>query len=139
MPLAEGQATIQASAAGGFGSSLQVQVTNIERDLPVNFPNQVVPIFTKYGCNSGGCHGKSGGQNGFRLSLLGFEPTEDFEYLVKEGRGRVCFLRLPSKVCCYKKRSPSCRTGAGIGWMWIPRPIACCIAGSSRDALRKPG
>ena len=64
---------------------------------PVNFPNQIVPIFTKLGCNSGGCHGKASGQNGFKLSLLGFEPTEDFEHLVKEGRGRRLFPAAPDK------------------------------------------
>ena len=50
---------------------------------------------TKFGCNGGGCHGKSGGQNGFRLSLLGFEPTEDYEWLVKEARGRRLFPAAP--------------------------------------------
>ena len=60
-------------------------MTHLVEDLPINFPNQVMPLFTKYSCNGGGCHGKSGGQNGFRLSLLGFEPKEDYEYLVKEG------------------------------------------------------
>ena len=55
---------------------------------PVSFVNEVVPILTKAGCNGGACHGKSGGQNGFRLSLFGFEPAEDFEHLVIEGRGR---------------------------------------------------
>ncbi len=44
---------------------------------PLNFANDIVPILTKGSCNSGGCHGKSGGQNGFKLSLLGFEPQED--------------------------------------------------------------
>jgi len=30
------------------------------------------------GCNAGVCHAKAGnGQNGFQLSLLGFEPLED--------------------------------------------------------------
>ena len=66
-------------------------------DPPVNFPNQIVPIFTKLGCNTGGCHGKSSGQNGFRLSLLGFEPTEDYEHLVKEGRGRRLFPAAPER------------------------------------------
>ncbi len=42
----------------------------------------------KLGCNGGGCHGKAAGQNGFRLSLLGFEPREDYEHLVAESRGR---------------------------------------------------
>ena len=44
-----------------------------------------------------GCHGKASGQNGFKLSLLGFEPTEDFEHLVKEGRGRRLFPASPDK------------------------------------------
>src|ERR1700758_896207 len=57
-------------------------------DRPINFANDIVPIFTKAGCNAGGCHGKAGGQNGFKLSLLGFEPGEDYEYLVQGGRGR---------------------------------------------------
>ena len=67
---------------------------------PINFANQVVPIFTKLGCNAGGCHGKASGQNGFRLSLLGFEPTLDYETLVKEGRGRRLFPAAPERACC---------------------------------------
>jgi hypothetical protein len=34
---------------------------------PLNFANDIVPILTKGSCNSGGCHGKAGGQNGFKL------------------------------------------------------------------------
>src|SRR5262249_1137350 len=40
----------------------------------VYFNTDVVPVLTKLGCNGGGCHGKTGGQNGFKLSLLGYEP-----------------------------------------------------------------
>src|SRR5262249_4176684 len=65
-----------------------VQTEAVDENLPINFGNQVVPIFTKLGCNSGGCHGKASGQNGFKLSLLGFEPETDYTSLVKEGRGR---------------------------------------------------
>ncbi len=54
-----------------------------------------MPIFTKLGCNAGGCHGKSGGQNGFKLSLLGFYPHDDYEWLVKENRGRRIFPASP--------------------------------------------
>ncbi|MFN9233309.1 MAG: DUF1549 domain-containing protein, partial [Planctomyces sp.] len=57
----------------------------------MNFENEIVPIFTKLGCNAGGCHGKADGQNGFRLSLLGFYPDEDYEFLVHEDRGRRIF------------------------------------------------
>ncbi|MFZ4731585.1 MAG: DUF1549 and DUF1553 domain-containing protein [Pirellulales bacterium] len=54
-----------------------------------SFVNDVVPLLTKAGCNAGACHAKAGtGQNGFRLSLLGFEPEEDHEQIVTAARGR---------------------------------------------------
>jgi hypothetical protein len=67
---------------------MQVIVKNLGTESTLNFPHEVVPVFTKYGCNGGGCHGKSGGQNNFRLSLLGYEPWNDHEWLVRESRGR---------------------------------------------------
>ena len=112
-PLKEGTATVQARTTTGQDVTISVNVTNIANDLPVNFPNQVVPIFTKFGCNSGGCHGKSGGQNGFRLALLGFEPTEDYEYLVKEGRGRRLFPAAPDRSLLLTKASASSPHGGG--------------------------
>src|SRR5262249_36703099 len=66
---------------------------------------QIVPIFTKLGCNSGGCHGKSGGQNGFALSLLGFVPEFDYQSLVKEARGRRIFLASPENSLLLLKAS----------------------------------
>ena len=59
------------------------------KSRPVHFVNDIVPILTKAGCNMGVCHAKAGtGQNGFQLSLLGFEPQEDYISLVKQARGR---------------------------------------------------
>ncbi|MEX0977385.1 MAG: DUF1549 domain-containing protein, partial [Pirellulales bacterium] len=97
IPQADGTATITAKTAEGPSGSILVSVIHFAHDPAVNFSNQVVPIFTKLGCNSGGCHGKASGQNGFKLSLLGFEPAEDFEHLVKEGRGRRLFPAAPEK------------------------------------------
>jgi hypothetical protein len=65
------------------------------RAADVRFGTDVVPILTKLGCNSGGCHGKATGQNGFKLSLLGFEPAQDYESLVTEGRGRRLSQAVP--------------------------------------------
>jgi hypothetical protein len=97
VPQGDGTATITAEAAGGLQGKIQVTVSQFGNDPLVNFPNQIVPIFTKLACNGGGCHGKASGQNGFKLSLLGFEPTEDYEHLVKEGRGRRLFPAAPDK------------------------------------------
>ena len=113
IPLKEGTVTVQARSSDGLDDTVTVKVTNIAVDLPVNFPNQVVPVFTKFGCNSGGCHGKSGGQNGFRLALLGFEPEEDYEYLVKEGRGRRLFPAAPDRSLLLLKASASSPHGGG--------------------------
>ncbi|WP_439625730.1 DUF1549 and DUF1553 domain-containing protein [Gemmata sp.] len=88
-------------------------VTHMGDDLPLNFTNQVVPIFTKLGCNSGGCHGKLAGQNGFRLSLLGFEPDLDFMTLVKEGRGRRMFPANPDASLFLTKATGRAPHGGG--------------------------
>lgn len=94
-PVAEGQATITARAQSGQTVALEFSVDQFGQEKPINFTNQIVPIFTKLGCNTGSCHGKSGGQNGFRLSLLGFYPDEDYEFLVKENQGRRIFPSSP--------------------------------------------
>jgi hypothetical protein len=94
IPIANGETEIVASF-GDKAVKIPVKTESMDVDLPINFANQVVPIFTKLGCNGGGCHGKSGGQNGFALSLLGFVPDFDFQTLVKENRGRRLFPASP--------------------------------------------
>ena len=94
-------------------TSTTLRVTDFDEQVPVNFPNQIVPIFTKLGCNGGGCHGKSGGQNGFSLSLLGFYPEEDHEYLVKEGRGRRIFANSPDRSLLLLKATNGLPHGGG--------------------------
>jgi hypothetical protein len=72
------------------------QAIGAERAL--DFVNDVSPIVTKESCNTGACHAKAGnGQNGFKLSVLGFEPQEDYEHIVKEGRGRRVFAAAPEE------------------------------------------
>jgi hypothetical protein len=81
----------------------------------VSFLNDVVPVLTKAGCNSGACHAKAGmGQNGFQLSLLGFEPQEDYEHLVKEGRGRRVFAASPDQSLLLMKASARVPHGGGM-------------------------
>ncbi|RLT02025.1 MAG: DUF1549 domain-containing protein [Planctomycetota bacterium] len=91
VPTTDGTATITAKVTSGQSATLAVSTSRCAEELPVNFENEIVPIFTKLGCNTGGCHGKADGQNGFKLSLLGFYPKEDYEYLVYEDRGRRVF------------------------------------------------
>src|ERR1700687_4877270 len=55
---------------------------------PISFRNDVEPILTRLGCNQGACHGKAAGQNGFRLSLRGYAPELDHEWMTREYAGR---------------------------------------------------
>jgi len=112
-PLGNGLAVVTAKATNGLAANIQVRVEQFATKQPINFPNQIVPIFTKTGCNGGGCHGKSGGQNGFRLSLLGFEPTEDYEHLVKEARGRRLFPAAPEASLLLQKAAAIMPHGGG--------------------------
>jgi hypothetical protein len=113
LPLGEGKATVTATSADGVKGTLEVAVEKFVDEAMVNFPNQIVPIFTKLGCNTGGCHGKASGQNGFKLSLLGFEPGEDFEHLVKESRGRRLFPASPDRSLLLQKPINAMPHGGG--------------------------
>lgn len=112
IPLGDGKATVTAKLAGKT-ASVQIDVAKFGVTQEINFANKIVPIFTKAGCNGGGCHGKSGGQNGFRLSLLGFEPQEDFEYLVKEARMRRIFPAAPDHSLLLRKGAAVVPHGGG--------------------------
>ena len=81
----------------------------------VNFSNDVAPILTKFGCNSGACHAKSGGgQNGFELSLLGFEPNEDYRHLVFESRSRRLSPAAPEQSLIVLEITGSVPHGGGV-------------------------
>lgn len=99
--------------AGGKTATVPVVVADMANARPVHFVGEVVPILTKFGCNAGGCHGKSTGQNGFKLSLLGFDPRSDFDALVREGRGRRVFPPEPRQSLFLRKPTASIPHGGG--------------------------
>ena len=80
---------------------------------PVAFTTDIRPLLTKLGCNSGGCHGKATGQNGFKLSLLGYEPTEDYEAIVRSARGRRVFPAAPEQSLLLLKATRTIPHGGG--------------------------
>ncbi|HUG92908.1 MAG TPA: DUF1549 domain-containing protein [Planctomycetaceae bacterium] len=112
-PLADGETKLVATDPHGQTAELAIRVEGFANPHPINFGNQIVPIFTKLGCNSGGCHGKASGQNGFKLSLLGFYPDEDYEYLVKEARGRRIFPTSPGESLLLTKPTGQVPHGGG--------------------------
>ena len=110
---ADGEGAIAATLSTGQTATFPLTVVESGVSQPIHFANQVVPIFTKTGCNGGGCHGKSAGQNGFKLSLLGFEPAEDYEHLVKEARARRLFPAAPERSLLLTKGTAQVPHGGG--------------------------
>jgi Protein of unknown function (DUF1549)/Protein of unknown function (DUF1553)/Bacterial Ig-like domain (group 2) len=97
---------IAASFAGLFVAFvIAMQVTpsrtvfaaTVERPLgtPISFRLDVMPVFMAAGCNSGSCHGSARGQDGFRLSLFGYDPDGDYFRITREMPTRRINLAQP--------------------------------------------
>ena len=96
LPVADGVAKITA-AFQNRSVSVEVKVTNAGQLSPLHFGHDIIPLLTKAGCNSGGCHGKQNGQKGFKLSgRFGHDVEADYQALTQEGRGRRIRRVLPA-------------------------------------------
>ncbi len=81
----EGQLEVR---LGELRVEVPVVVQDAARPRAASFHRDVLPVLTRAGCNGGACHGSAAGKNGFRLSLFGFDATEDHRRLTRELRGR---------------------------------------------------
>jgi len=80
-----------------------VIVKAIQLDQPISFKRDVMPILTKAGCNTGGCHGSARGQDGFHLSLFGYDPAGDYDRITREMGARRVNLALPEESLLLQK------------------------------------
>jgi hypothetical protein len=78
-----------------------------------NFEADIEPLLSRFGCNSSGCHGKAEGQNGFKLSVFGFDARADHTALVREGRGRRISPAAPDTSLLLLKASGLVPHGGG--------------------------
>lgn len=111
-PLKDGTTTLTI-LAGGTELKVAVTVSGIANPPPVSFEHEIVPILTKSRCNSGGCHGKAEGQNGFKLSLLGFDGPFDYDALIREGKGRRVVVSSPRQSLLVRKAIAEIPHGGG--------------------------
>jgi hypothetical protein len=94
LPIGDGDTTLQVQV-NGQALTVPVSVEKATEDLPLSFRLDVMPVFTKAGCNSGRCHGAARGKDGFQLSLYGFDPAGDHFRLTREISGRRINLARP--------------------------------------------
>jgi hypothetical protein len=113
-PTAEGSTSLVIQLKDGGNAEIPVTVKSMQSSREVSFANEVIPVLTKAGCNMGACHGKSTGQNGFALSLLGFDVDQDYDALVKDGRGRRVFPAAPEQSLLLKKGAGQVAHGGGV-------------------------
>jgi hypothetical protein len=109
---------------GDGATSITVTLKNEKLEVPVtvrghgkgrsvDFRTEVMPLLSKHGCNAGGCHGKASGQNGFKLSLFGFDTDFDYAAIAKEARGRRLFPASPDQSLFLVKAAGKVPHGGG--------------------------
>jgi len=101
-PAADG-ATEMKVEFGGKTVAVKVLVKDSAVDPPVSFKLDVMPVFMRWGCNSGACHGAARGKDGFRLSLFGYDPDGDHHRLTREINGRRINLAAPAESLMIEK------------------------------------
>jgi hypothetical protein len=112
VPRANGPAQIEVKW-NGQSALVAVEVSGFDKIRAVDFSTEVEPLLSRFGCNSGGCHGKARGQNGFKLSLFGFDANYDYDALVNEGRGRRVMVSSPEKSLLLLKGAGAVPHGGG--------------------------
>jgi Protein of unknown function (DUF1549)/Protein of unknown function (DUF1553) len=111
--VADGETSLRVDVAGK-SLVVPVHVSGSASPRRLHFEQDIEPLFSRFGCNSSGCHGKAEGQNGFKLSVFGFDPAADYAALVKEGRGRRVFPAAPQRSLLLTKASGQVAHGGGI-------------------------
>lgn len=96
IPLADGE-TRAFVMVGETKLTVPVVVTRMGAPQVTRFRLDVLPGMSKAGCNTGACHGSARGQDGFHLSLFGYDPAGDYETLTRQLPGRRLNLALPEQ------------------------------------------
>lgn len=113
LPTGDGAATITATI-GPHKAAATVRVSGYGEPFTWSFRNHVESVLSKAGCNSGACHGAQAGKNGFRLSLRGYDPEGDFNYLTRESRGRRIVPSDPGRSLLLTKPTGAVPHGGGL-------------------------
>ncbi len=112
VPRADGPAEV-AVRVGSVEARVPVTVAHAGAPRVVSFGQEVVPALTRLGCNMGACHGSQYGKGGFKLSLLGFEPADDFAAIVKGAEGRRVDPSAPEESLLLLKPTMALDHGGG--------------------------
>src|SRR5262245_35536669 len=111
-PVGDGETTVTATA-GGKSATAKVRVMKAKDPTPPTFRNEVMPILTRAGCNSGACHGALAGKGGLKLSLRGYDPDTDHFVLTRQALSRRVDRSEPVKSLFLLKPTRTMPHGGG--------------------------
>ncbi len=111
--VSDGQGSVEVKI-GDQVKLVAVEVRGAKAPRSYNFERDIVPLLSRFACNASGCHGKAEGQNGFKLSVFGFDPMADYVALTREGRGRRVVPTLPATSLLLTKSSGGVPHGGGV-------------------------
>ncbi|MEC5129328.1 DUF1549 domain-containing protein [Verrucomicrobiales bacterium BCK34] len=101
-PVKDGQTELTVKVAS-MSAKAPVTVKEAAVDRPISFHLDVMPVFMSNGCNTGACHGSARGQDGFMLSLFGYDPDGDHFRLTREMAGFRINLGIPEESLLVEK------------------------------------
>lgn len=112
LPRKEGNTELSVKV-GGFDVKVPVVVKEPTKNREISFRLDVMPVFLKEGCNTGSCHGTSLGQDGFNLSIFGFDPDGDHYRITQQMAGRRINFAIPEESLLVEKATEAVpHTGA---------------------------
>ncbi len=109
-PVGEGQGSVRVRWEK---QEAVVKISVADFDRPVGFVYDVMPVFTRNGCNGGGCHGSQFGKAGFKISLFGFDPKTDHPAIVRDALQRRVSMVAPQDSLLLAKATLALSHGGG--------------------------
>src|SRR6266852_399849 len=108
----DGEAVITADFEGNQAIA-KVKIEKTHEPFEWSFRNDVIPMMTKVGCNSGACHGALAGKGGFKLSLRGYAPEVDHFVMTRQALSRRVDRVDPTQSLILLKPTMSINHGGG--------------------------
>ncbi len=108
----DGEAVITATHEGKQ-TTAKVKVSKAKETFVPSFQNDVIPLLTKIGCNSGACHGALAGKGGLKLSLRGYDPEADHFVLTRQALSRRVDRQEPGRSLMLLKPTAAITHGGG--------------------------
>jgi hypothetical protein len=112
LAVGNGDATVTATVTG-VAHQIPVKVIDVVAEPVVDFSTQVTPILAKAGCNAGACHASQYGKGGFKLSVFGYAPDEDYVAIVRDRLGRRVSFAEPARSLILLKPTTAVPHGGG--------------------------